>query len=108
MLLGLGMALGEKLVDCGIPSGISCSVTGRETDWSMTAEPDLSKKVRENRLRRMAKRRGLVLTKSRRRDPRAYDFGGYMLVDFNGRVVAGTAPHDFALDLDDVESFLTG
>ena len=68
----------------------------------MTAE-----KVRENRLRRMAVRRGLLLNKARRRDPRAYDFGGYMLVDFNNVVVAGNKPMVFSLDLDGVEKFLT-
>jgi hypothetical protein len=37
-------------------------------------------KVRENRLRRVAQRQGLLLVKSRRRDPRAHDFGLYALV----------------------------
>lgn len=32
-------------------------------------------KVRENRLRRMAERRGLTVHKSRRRDPAALDYG---------------------------------
>ena len=32
-------------------------------------------KVRENRLRRMAKRQGLHLVKNGRRDPRAIDYG---------------------------------
>jgi hypothetical protein len=32
-------------------------------------------KVRENRLRRVAERRGYRLTKSRRRDPEALDYG---------------------------------
>ncbi len=32
-------------------------------------------KIRENRLRRMAERQGLALHKSRRRDPRAIDYG---------------------------------
>jgi hypothetical protein len=65
-------------------------------------------KVRENRLRRMADRQGMRLVKSRTRDPRAVDYGGYMLVDLatNG-VVAGTGaigrPH---WSLDDVEEFL--
>lgn len=35
----------------------------------------------ENRLRRIADRRGLLLVKSRRRDPRAPDYGGFMLLD---------------------------
>ncbi len=40
----------------------------------------LEEKVRENRLRRMAERRGLVLTRSRRRDPLALDYGLYRLL----------------------------
>jgi len=38
-------------------------------------------KIRENRLRRMARRQGLVLWKSRARDPRALSYGHYGLVD---------------------------
>lgn len=36
-------------------------------------------KVRENRLRRMAQRQGRELTKSRRRDPLAQDYGSWTL-----------------------------
>lgn len=68
----------------------------------------MSDKVRENRLRRMADRQGLRLVKSRRRDPRAIDYGGYMLVDVpTGYAVAGVhpigRPH---WNLDDVEDWL--
>lgn len=63
-------------------------------------------KVRENRLRRMAERQGLRLVKSRRRDPRAIDYGTYMLVnaEINGVVAgtAGTGRPNFTLD--DVEN----
>lgn len=71
-------------------------------------------KVRENRLRRMAQRQGLRLEKSRRRDPRALDFGGYWLVDgpapepgggnwrSRGMVLGG----EFGASLDDVERAL--
>jgi hypothetical protein len=38
-------------------------------------------KIRENRLRRMARRQGLVLRKSTARDPRALSYGTYGLVD---------------------------
>jgi hypothetical protein len=38
-----------------------------------------SEKVRENRIRRMAQRQGLALSKSRRRDPRAIDYGDLYL-----------------------------
>ena len=64
-------------------------------------------KVRENRLRRMAERQLLQLQKSRRRDPRATDFGGYMLVDpFTDTAVCG-APNAYSATLDDVEAYLT-
>ena len=65
-------------------------------------------KVRENRLRRMADRQGLRLVKSRRRDPRAIDYGGWMIVDVvtNG-IVAGTeAVGRPSWSLDEVERYL--
>lgn len=66
-------------------------------------------KVRENRVRRVAERRGYRLTRSRRRDPLAFDFGGYMLVEtFRNVVVLGGEPHAFAASLDDVETYLEG
>lgn len=45
----------------------------------------MSAKVLENRLRRTAARRGFTLAKSRRRDPKAFDFGQYTLTDRDGR-----------------------
>jgi hypothetical protein len=39
-----------------------------------------SEKVRENRLRRTAERQGFALAKSRRRDPRAIDYGEMWLM----------------------------
>lgn len=73
----------------------------------MSADNDF--KVRENKARRMAKRQGLELVKSRRRDPRATDFGMYVLVDpeTNG-IVHGAASGRYDLSLDDVEAYLTG
>lgn len=61
-------------------------------------------KVRENRMRRMAQRQGLRLIKSKRRDPRAVDFGQFWLVDIytNGAVTGG----QFGISLDEVEEFL--
>jgi hypothetical protein len=56
----------------------------------------MDNKVRENRLRRMAERQGLTLTKNRRRDPRALDYGEYRL---QGKRCA---------NLDEVEALLTG
>lgn len=67
-------------------------------------------KVRENRLRRMAKRQGLALSASGRRDPRAIDYGAYALFDaerhFEVAGVDGTGRFEFSLD--DVEKYLTG
>lgn len=62
-------------------------------------------KVRENRLRRAASRQGLGLQKSRRRDPRALDYGGYWLFDIstNGLVAGG----EWGMSLDEVEEWLT-
>lgn len=88
----------------------------------MTAE-----KVRENRLRRMAERQGLELRKSRRRDPRAKDYGRWYIVDVDREIEAvddvatesftarrralGIARTEFVVkecdDLDVVEAFLT-
>jgi hypothetical protein len=59
-----------------------------------------AEKVRENRLRQWAKDQGYELHKSRRRDPRAKDYGTYQLVPARGK------PRDFP-DIDAVEKFLS-
>jgi hypothetical protein len=65
---------------------------------------DQSEKVRENRLRAMAKRQGLELSKSRRRDPRAVDYGGWMIVEPDTKaIVAGASQR---MSLEGVEAFL--
>ena len=61
-------------------------------------------KVRENRLRRMADRRGLTLVRSRRRDPHALDYGLYWLVGFQGAYVTSPA----GCSIDEIEQYLTG
>jgi hypothetical protein len=65
-----------------------------------------TEKVRENRVRRMAERQGLILRKSRRRDPRALDFGGYRLIDAEANVLV--YPDQYGTDLNGIEEFLTG
>jgi hypothetical protein len=73
----------------------------------------MADKVRENRVRRMAARQGLQLVKSRTRDPRALDYGSYMLLD-GDRVVLGGARRKLgrkfrrgmAVSLGEVEAFL--
>ena len=62
-----------------------------------------TKKTRENRCRRLAHRQALALYKSRRRDPRAADFGRYTLVDSHNYLVG--AQH---MTLEEVERYLIG
>ncbi len=65
-----------------------------------------SDKVRENLLRRQAKRRGLRLVKSRRRDPGASDFGRYMLVHGHTGAPIDGVGQPFAMSLDAAEAWL--
>lgn len=70
---------------------------------------DQGEKVRENRARRMARRQGYRVMKSRARDPRALEYGGYQIVDLDvGGVVAGfgNVGRGFAFSLEDVEEWL--
>lgn len=61
---------------------------------------DTAYKTRENRLRRVAERQGLAFSKSRRRDPRAVDYGHYYLHRDGVQILD-------AANLDEVEEFLT-
>lgn len=66
-----------------------------------------AEKVRENRLRQKAKRMGLSVLKSRRRDPQALDFGLFMIVDaYTNGALVGSGPFGADMSLDDVETFL--
>jgi hypothetical protein len=69
---------------------------------------DKAEKVMENRLRRVAARQGLALRKTRRRDPRAYDYGTYMLVDVetNAVVASDATGHGYGLTLEEVAAWL--
>jgi hypothetical protein len=68
----------------------------------------MSDKVRENRARRAAERQGLMLMKSRRRDPMALDFNTWMLVDGRtGRKVLHRR-RAYGVTLDEVEAWLRG
>ena len=67
---------------------------------------DIAEKVRENRLRRHAKRLGLVMKSSRAKAWKISDLGGYRLTDaYTGTIVAGER---FDLDMDAVEARLAG
>jgi hypothetical protein len=64
----------------------------------------MTDKVRENLMRRMAKRQGLELTKSRTRDERALDYGVYWLSNPNDNNLIITPEQ--GIDLDEVELWL--
>lgn len=64
---------------------------------------DTATKVRENKARRAAERQNLFLSKSARRDPRAYDYG---LWSVNDLYTGATLTHGYTLTLDEVEKFL--
>jgi hypothetical protein len=66
---------------------------------------DTQGKARENRVRRMAERRGLILRKSRRRDRLAWDFGSYWLMDADRNALVFPDVHGGSLD--DMERYLT-
>jgi len=73
----------------------------------MAAKLNTPERVEENRLRRVALRRGMHIEKSRRRDERALDFNGYMLIDndTNG-VILGGSPYAFSADLEAIRKYL--
>jgi hypothetical protein len=67
---------------------------------------DQETKIRENRLRRMAERRGLRLIKSRKRDPMALEYGRYHIEASDGRM-AEEFPTLRGFTLDEIEERLT-
>ena len=79
----------------------------QETANRINAMTPVQYKTYEDRLRRMAKRQGLVLMKSRTRDQRARDYCGYMLVDDRNTAVAGGNPNAYSMSIDEVEQYLT-
>ena len=61
----------------------------------------MADRVRENRLRRMAKRQGLHLVKNGRRDPRATDYGTWRIATIRPRRTVVESCY-----IDDVEAYL--
>jgi hypothetical protein len=59
--------------------------------------------VQENRVRRMAERRGLSLRKSRSRDPQAYDYGMYWIADPHRNALVSD---ETGMSLDEAERWL--
>jgi hypothetical protein len=68
-----------------------------------TVDEETQFKIRENR--RAAQRQRLKLVKSRRRDPRAYDFGRYWLIDPDNNTIEVGHP-DFGMTLEEIEAAL--
>ena len=68
----------------------------------------MSTKVEEARLRRKADRQGLILRKSRSRDPEALDYGRFALCDMRagGTIHPEGVTSIFALTFDEVEDYL--
>jgi hypothetical protein len=67
----------------------------------------LNTRAREQRLRRLAHRHGVLLEKSRLRTPEARGYGGYRLVDVpHNAVVYGGIPSNYAATLDEIERFV--
>lgn len=72
---------------------------------------DNAEKVRENTLRRAVKRRGYVLQKRKRTDPKAWDYGTWQIVDpvTNTIVLQDfTVGQGYGASLEDVEEWLSG
>jgi hypothetical protein len=75
------------------------------TQDEIEAMSETEYKVLENRLRRAADRQGLRIVKSRRRDPRAIDYGSYWLLDVEtSGIVEGD--RNVGMTLADVADFL--
>ncbi len=77
----------------------------------MPAATEQDEKVRENRLRRMAERQGLKLSKSPRRDPRALDYNRWMVVADGAEghpLIGAQGGHTYYFTLDEIEAHLTG
>jgi hypothetical protein len=70
----------------------------------VTAEPITREdRAHEARLRRLAERQGLRLTKSRRRDPQFYDFGVFWVSDpYTNSLLSS----EYGMNIDEVEAYL--
>ncbi len=66
----------------------------------------MANEVSDNRLREMARHRGLKLLKSRRRKPGAGDFGKYGLTDDKGKPLLGVGENGLTATAGDIENYL--
>jgi hypothetical protein len=60
----------------------------------------------EIRLRNTLKRRGYILTKSRRKDPLAIDYGLYTISDARNNIAAYGSGYNGMMTLEEVESWV--
>lgn len=67
---------------------------------------DTARRVRENRARRAAQRRGWQLVKSKTRDPHALGYGTFVITSTAGVVKGGRLPNGYGLTLEEVEAHL--
>jgi hypothetical protein len=65
-----------------------------------------TEQIQEGRLRRAARRQGLVLAKSHCRTPEAMVYGTYMIVDMHTNAAVASDPGGYGLSLDDVAEAL--
>lgn len=88
--------------------GIGHSLTNSIASGIVTGIMTAKEKTRENRLRRKLERMGYRLHKSRRRDPDAWDYGLYAIVDVNTNAVMHQTIADtaFSLNLDEVAAWI--
>ena len=65
---------------------------------------DSQERAREDRLRRIAHRHGLMLKKSRQRNPDSVDYGNYWLIEIsiNGIIQGG----QHGASLDEIDAYL--
>lgn len=62
----------------------------------------------ESAVRRLAKRIGFVVRKSRTRDPDAIDYGGFMLISDRNVVALGGGSFLCSSDLEEIADWLMG
>lgn len=79
--------------------------------WVLSAEhhwqvlPEMAA-IDDDRLREMARHRGLKLVKSRRRKPGVGDYGKYGLTDAAGKALLGMDDDGFTASADDIQDYL--
>ena len=64
--------------------------------------------ISESGVRRLARREGYLVRKSRSRDPDAIGYGAFMLIDRDtGGAILGGYPFQYTADLEEIREYLT-